>query len=63
MRHQDETEPSSIHQPGFHQATDPMLDLEQQLLVTSGVAWYDTTEGRLKIRNENNDGWIRPGET
>lgn len=59
MRHYDVTGPDAVHEVGFVQPADPLFDSENPL--ETGMAWYDTTEGRLKFRNPENNGWLTPG--
>lgn len=55
----DEVFADAVHVLGYVQPEDPLFDAEEPL--ATGMAWYDTTEGRLKFRNPENNGWITPG--
>jgi len=61
MRHQDDVEPSCIHQIAFHSDVDPSFDPENE--VGPGKLWYDTAVNKLKFRTADNSQWMPLGAT
>lgn len=59
MRHYEIPLPFAPHQWCYVQPTDPALDPSNA--VTRDKAWFDTSENRLKFRNETNTAWLYVG--
>lgn len=58
MKHYN-IQPPDIHPFSFVSDTDPADDVDND--VAAKKIWFDTTDQRLKLRNDANDDWILVG--
>lgn len=59
MKHYEIEDVQAVHRFCFIGSADPSLDLENA--VGPRKAWYDTSEGRLKFRSDDDTAWINVG--